>query len=220
MLKILVLLLSVMLWSCGKANDQKVEAGQQQSQTAEKGLVSGPKEKSEELKRIDEQAALINILVSTPDEYCSTERRINKLSSLVTTEEGKQYANTKSTEMLARIESKAKEIVDEYWEKNLDKNEPSQVVQGTVELEFKKKNKFVTVVSANYIDKETHYEKNNRKRITKYNFLYTMKEDTGILSSDNFYSVKAYCEATYIMNCEEGSIGTGGYITSITKTNK
>jgi len=97
-----------LLTSCSSNKSEKpLETGQT------KGEPTKPitQEKSPDIKRIDEQAALINLLVSNPDDYCSTERRIKKLGSIATTDDGKKYASSKIVELFGIIEPKTKEIV-------------------------------------------------------------------------------------------------------------
>ncbi|MBI3259951.1 MAG: hypothetical protein HYZ54_10820 [Ignavibacteriae bacterium] len=179
-------------------------------------LSSCASKESKEFKLIDDQAALVRIVVATPEDFATTESNIEKLRALATSFNGKDYVEKKIVELRQQIEHKAVPLINDFWNANFDKEAPIIAVKEAITNEYKRQNKEVTFLSSNYIDAETKFSERDRKRTTDYNFLVTIRENTGIFQSDKFYSVKALCSANYVMG--DGGIHYNGKINSITQT--
>ena len=217
MYKILLLSLSIMLWSCGKSSEHKTEAGQQSGQTE---LTAQPAMVSPEIKRIDEQAALINLLVSNNDELCQTEIKIDGLSSLATTEESKRYAKKKQEELTNLIAPKIKQILENHW-KDFSHRTMEEEIPVAVKISFKNSKNSYSFLSTNFLKEETKYEKKGRVKACTREYLVMTREHTGLFSSDNFYTMNVLCKASTSTLCSDtDDITYRADVTKVTKTAK
>lgn len=195
----------------GNTNQQKVNEQGQQTEI----------QKTDEMKRIDEQSALINLLVTNNDNLLQTQLKIEKLPSLATTEEGKRYANDKKKELVAIIKPKIKEILESNWTKYYSERAMEEEIPNAVKFAYRNSTHTYTILSVNFLKDQVKLIKNGRAKTYTREYLVMTREHTGIFSSDNFYTMNVVCKA-YCSTLGEDSeeVDYRADVTKVVKTQK
>lgn len=217
--KIILLMLLAMNLSCGKNTpDRTIDdtAGNEQASNPQQ-----KKELSPEIKKIDEQVALIDLLPTNGQDYITSEMKILNLENLATTDESKAYVKTKSQELQKALKPMVKEIIEKRWTLNYSRKQLEAGIPEAIKFAYKNTQHSVTIISTTFLRDEAKYEKNGTQKKYRAEYLVVSQEHTGLFKADKYYTMTVQCTAITSVRAEDGDdISYDARVVKITEGNK